>query len=520
MLSTLRRGRYVTRAPVSARLSGAIKGLPSVLPFLVFLLATLYTPRDLDLGWHLAYGQYLVQHHRILDTNIYSTTMQGYHWVSSSWLLDALTYALFQRCGFVGLSILGALVSTGMFYVISRAFKLDLIENVIAMLFLYAYLSPAFEASIKGQTVSLLLLSILLLIMKRYEEGNDKILLLSIPLFIIWPNLHTQYFLGLALMVGWFGLHGVRKISSRGVILRSLADLKRIPGQVRTDMKNSNALFVIGVIALTVLATFINPRGVEVLGEIGRHVNNPSQKAIVEWLPFASGSTLWRQFLGLDLFILAICVWLLYKREAIKYLPWMGITLMLMIAAWGTRRYAWSGVIAASFFVLPVIRRLNVAKYQAAKAIAVVVLALWFVWVVKVKLTKEDVSGMDWQRFCRETVECSDASAKFILDNKLTANLWTYYGYGGWLIWNYPEIKPSIDGRMTSWVDEHDYSAFLEYYYQEQGVTDIDKSPYDAAYTVVSKPVYKRLTALAQQKKWTLVYEDHVAAVFIRNKGP
>ena len=110
----------------------------------------------------------------------------------------------------MGLSILGALVSTGVFYVISRALKLDLIENAIAMLFLYAYLSPALETSIKGHTVSLLLLSILFLIMKRYEEGNGKALLFLIPLFIVWPNLHTQYFLGLALMIGWFGLHGVR----------------------------------------------------------------------------------------------------------------------------------------------------------------------------------------------------------------------------------------------------------------------------------------------------------------------
>jgi hypothetical protein len=485
----------------------------------VFLLATLYIPRDPDLGWHLAYGRYFVQHHRILDTNIHSTAMQGYHWLSTSWLLDPLTYALFQRWGFVGLSILGALVSTGVFYVISRALKLDLIENVIAMLFLYAYLSPALETSIKGHTVSLLLLSILFLIMKRYEEGNDKALLFLIPLFIVWPNLHTQYFLGLALMIGWFGLHGVRKISSQDVIPKSRADLTRILGRIRTDAKSPNVLYVIGVIALTVVATFINPRGVGIFGEIGRHFDNPSLGAIVEWRRFESGSPLWWQFLALDVFILAICARLLYTREMVKYLPWMGMTAVSMIAAWGSRRYAWSGVIAASFFMLPLIRRLNVARYQPAKAIAIIMLAVSIVWVVNVKLPREGIWRMDWQRFCRETVECSDASAKFILDNKLAANLWTYYGYGGWLIWNYPEIKPSIDGRMPSWVDERGYSAFSQYYYQEQGITDIDKSPHDAVYTLVGKPVYQRLKALAQEKKWTRVYEDHVAAIFIRNKG-
>ena len=517
MYAPTRRTCYT--CPVSARFSGPIRGLPSVFPFLVFLLATLYIPRDPDLGWHLAYGRHFVQHHRILDTNIHSTTMPGYHWLSTSWLLDPLTYALFQRWGFVGLSMLGAVVSTGVFYVMSRALKLDLIENVIAMLFLYAYLSPALETSIKGHTVSLLLLSIQFLIMKRYEEGHEKALLFLIPLFVIWPNLHTQYFLGLALMIGWFGLHGAGNIASQGAIPKSRADLARMLGRIRADTKSPDALYVIGVIALAILATFLNPRGVGIFGEIGRHFDNPSLGAIVEWRPFESGSALWWQFLALDVFILAICAWLLCTRELIKSLSWMGITLVSMMATWGSRRYAWSGVIAAGYFMLPLIRRLNLARHQAAKAMAIIVLAASFVWVMDVKLPREDIWRMDWQRFCRETIECSDASAKFILDNGLAANLWTYYGYGGWLIWNYPGIKPSMDGRMPSWVDEHGYSAFSQYYYQEQGITDIDKSPHDAVYTLVSKPVYRRLSALAQEKKWTRVYEDHVAAIFIRNKG-
>ena len=505
--------------PVSARLLGPIKRLLSGLPFPVFFLATLYTPRDLDLGWHLAYGGYFLQHRRILETNIYSTIMPEYHWVSTSWLLDPLTYALFQRYGFVGLSVLGGLVSTGAFYVISRALKLDLIENVIVMLFLYAYLSPVLETSIRGHTVSLLLLSVLCLILIRYEEGHDKALFFLVPLFILWPNLHVQYFLGLALMIGWFGLHGVRMASSQRIMPKSAADVTRVLGQIRADVRAPRVLSVIGVIALTVLATFINPRGVEVLSEIGRHFNNPALNAIVEWRPFESGSIRWWQFLGLDLFVLGICARLLYTKEMIKSLPWMGMTLVPLIGAWGSSRYAWSGVIVTCFFVLPVIQRLDLAKYRAAKAIAVSMLVISFVWVATVKLPKEDVLGMDWARFCRETARCSDASAKFILDNKLAADLWTYYGYGGWLIWNYPEIKPSIDGRMPSWVDEHGGSPFLDYYFQEQGVTDIDKSPYDVAYTLVSKPVYGRLMALTQEKKWTRVYEDHVAAVFTRNKS-
>ena len=94
----------------------------------------------------------------------------------------------------------------------------------------------------------------------------------------------------------------------------------------------------------------------------------------------------------------------------------------------------------------------------------------------------------------------------------------TYYGWGGYMIWQYPQVKPSIDGRMTLWRDESNYSAFEDYYAYEQNTADIQNSAYDTVLMSPQKPLYNRLEKLVSEGKWQKVYEDKDAGVFVRNK--
>ena len=91
------------------------------------------------------------------------------------------------------------------------------------------------------------------------------------------------------------------------------------------------------------------------------------------------------------------------------------------------------------------------------------------------------------------------------------------YNWGGWMIWNYPEIKPTIDGRMHLWKDAKGYSGFEDYYGYEQNFKDINDSPYNVILMSPGKPVYKRLLELNRLGAWRLVYQDNNAGVFVRN---
>src|SRR3990167_8945503 len=102
-----------------------IRKLIDPLVYLFVFIFFLNLPTDPDLGWHLKYGEYLFKTGHILRDNIFSTMMPDYKWVNHSWASDLLVYFFFDKLGFFGVTILGAVVITLTFYFFAKAFRLS-----------------------------------------------------------------------------------------------------------------------------------------------------------------------------------------------------------------------------------------------------------------------------------------------------------------------------------------------------------------------------------------------------------
>ena len=179
-------------------------------PYIVVFTASLYVPSDSDLGWHLKYGEYFFRHHAILRENIFSTMMTDYRWINSSWATDLLSYMTFNHFGFLGLAILGAITITGIFYFFTETCKLSFWEkSLIFPLILYLD-KPFFEVSFRGQLLSLLFIGILFYLLDRFEQGKKRVILFTIPLFILWSNFHGQFLLGLGYFVLWSAFYSIK----------------------------------------------------------------------------------------------------------------------------------------------------------------------------------------------------------------------------------------------------------------------------------------------------------------------
>ena len=113
-------------------------------------------------------------------------------------------------------------------------------------------------------------------------------------------------------------------------------------------------------------------------------------------------------------------------------------------------------------------------------------------------------------------VSCSPNAAEFIMKNNLqNKKIFTVYNWGGFLIWNYPQISPPIDGRMLHWKDEKGFSGFDYYYSIVANRIDIDKTDYNVA--MIDKSILSmRLFQLEKENKWKLVYKDKKAYIFVR----
>lgn len=471
-------------------------------------------PLDADLGWHLKYGEYFYTHLTPLRDNIYSTMMTGYKWPNSSWITDITSYTAYQIGGFQSLSFLSALTVTATFFFIAKAFKLTFLKQAIFFPILLFLLEPVNNVSFRGQQLSLLFLAILLFLLNSFNKSvfSKKIKrAYFIPLlFLIWVNTHGEYLLGIGVMGIWI----LGKMIESIILyrFRNINDEKTsLPNR---SLKNVfyDFRFWITIMIFSLIATLIDPFGIAIYHEALTHIGNPNLKDVVEYLPFKEFSLDWRNiFLTGSLLLFGVML-LVLNGKFIKTIPNILVVFCLFIFALSIKRFAWPfyyttpAVLGA---ILEFDRRNNLWSRTVGVGIIIFSFTLLF-------LNRNPISvlgKMNWNIYCNSYIDCSPSSAEFLKKTKIKKPLWTNYNWGGWIIWNYPTIKPSIDGRMHLWRDKTGYSAFEEYYPLEQNLKDIDKSGYNTVYAWRAKPIITRLNELVREGKWRYLYIDSSAVI-------
>lgn len=480
------------------------KIITAILPFFVVFVGALYLPNDADLGWHLKYGEYFFKHGSLLRENIFSTEMPNFHWANTSWLTDIITYLIFATGGFLGLTLAGALVVTLTFFFFSKAFQLTYWHQSLIFPFLLYLEDPLNSVSFRGQLMSIALLGILFYILMHYERTRGKSIYILPLLFLVWSNLHGQFVLGLSLFLFWFISFAVREyIYVRKNISLLVVKLKK------------PAVFVL----LSFLATFINPFGISVYLVALEHFSSPLLKSIVEYLPPEELSlTWWNQIIiGTLLGIGGIVIY--FQRKFKELSPILSLTTLLYGLSLYVKRYSWSMYYLTIPFLKPIADFIKPNTSKMSFIAGTILFSITLVVLLVIKSPLQQFQLMSWERYCNDFLGCSSKSMEFLLEQQYKSPIMTMYNWGGWMIWNYPQIKPSIDGRMHLWKDKTGYSAFKKYYAYEQSQDDINNSKYNVVYISSKKPIYQRLIQLVRENKWSIVYQDRYAAVFIRKNA-
>src|SRR5437870_5517011 len=149
------------------------------IPYIAVFIFSLAPPFDPDLGWHLKYGEFFFKYWHPLRENVFSTEMPTYHWPNSSWGTDLISYFTFAHFGFLGLSVLGALIITATFFFFSKAAKLGYSEEALIFPLILFFLNPVNSVSFRGQLLSLLFIGILMFILSAYEKSKGKKIFLT-----------------------------------------------------------------------------------------------------------------------------------------------------------------------------------------------------------------------------------------------------------------------------------------------------------------------------------------------------
>ncbi len=386
--------------------------------FLVFFVkAQIFL--DPDFGWHIKTGQLILQQ-GFPRTDPFSYTMPDYPYVDHSWGTDVFIALVYPIIGKIGLSIIFSCFVIATLWMLRPKNIFKSTKPLIdGSLFLVAgTLLPPFGVRI--QVISWFLF---VLVLKLVFDNKlwIKFRFLLPFLFFVWANLHGGFFVGFFVIV-MFCL--ARFIKKRQIGVRDCV-----------------------IVLFSVLATFVNPYGLSLWGIVlTTIINTQFQSSIAEWQPAYTVVI----FPVLMLFVLSsLSIWKYRRKINLEYiliyllLTWQAYSHIRQEPLWSMVAFL-IFVICLNFFYNDIKKdKIAIVRLQFASKIAFYFFMLIFVL--------QAFSSVGESFFLTEKSFYPTNAIVFLKNYPSSGQVFSDYGWGGYIIWKIPEKKTFIDGRMDVW---------------------------------------------------------------------
>ena len=189
-----------------------------IIVLLLILIMAIRTPLETDMWWHLRAGEETLLSKEVYSVDTFSFTREGADWINHSWLSQVLMLLIFRVGSYYGLSIwVGVCAVLSMLFVYLQMKGHPLLRSAVL---LFAAVVSSVVWSPRPQIHTLVLFSLLGYLIFKYRSTKDiKYLIGTLPIFVLWGNLHGGYVLGIILM----GSVIIGEILNK-VLLNDLAD--------------------------------------------------------------------------------------------------------------------------------------------------------------------------------------------------------------------------------------------------------------------------------------------------------
>ncbi len=483
---------------------------------------------DPDFGWRYKVGE-IITHKGIPRSDPFTYTMPSFPFVDHAWmfsLLTYLTYRIFQN------SLLSLFLVFLVFFSISisnmRVEKSntensgfnEMFEKWINPLTISAVSFLFLFFSVRAQIVSWFLFAVLNTIL----FGKDLYVRYKyfLPLlFLLWANLHGGYALGLMEFLYF-------------VVFRIFISKK---GHSREAF-----IFIISIVL-----TLVTPYGISGWREVSSSIFDSRLRwSIAEWMPSVT-------FFDISMaFFIALSLTMIYfRRKSIPKIQKFLFYGLLLFGLSSRRNLPYFFIYALPLAINSIsnfyneIRKDRVAEerfnifFSALRifAIAALLFQLYsnFWRGIIVSSSGDKMAGFYPKK-----------AVLYLKGREIEGEIFSNYGWGGFLIWQLPGKKVFIDGRMPSWKNtkardpRETLSAYDDYLNILKGETDFnslsDKYNIEYVLWVVDRPGFfkdieekvRSMGILGQKKErfvfakyleengWVIVYQDDNALIFKR----
>ena len=428
---------------------------------------------DGDVSWHIATGQWILDHRAIPHVDPFSFTWAGKPWVPIEWLAEVIMAGAFRLAGYGGIAALATAALLALHAVVyfnavrfilpwAAAGSVVLMDVVLIPMMLARphLLAWALIASWTG-------------LMLRAREKGRAPPLAAVLLMVIWANLHGSFAIGLVIAAA-FGLEALLSATERKKAFREWA--------------------IFGAACLA--AVFVNANGPEGVLHPLRIANLEMLPLIDEWKPSSPKVT---PFFFVVLVAAGLLAW--RGRPRLHPVRWGLLGFLLVMALLQVRHQAVLAIVSA--MVLPTgftarekHRAAQPARIAAAAAAALVVVRA----LLPISLPQNEANP--WGLIASVPPELRSAP---VLNG---------YAMGGPLILS--GIRPYVDGRGDMYGDD------LVVGYKR--ITDGDAAAFadserrwNLRWAILPHRYGKLLALLDRSPGWRRIHQDATGVIFVRS---
>ena len=444
-----------------------------------------------DIWWHLRDARSLLHDHVFLRSDTYTYTAAGSPWINFEWLSEVPYYLAYQAAGLKGILtvyfLVLVLIYIAVYYRCCCREGADCKDAAITTL--GAICLGGVSMAPRMLLFGWLCLMGVLLILDHFKQTGRGLWLMP-PLFALWINLHGSWVFGFVVL-GATIVGGLFE-GQWGLIVAQ----RWSPSQLKK---------LLVVSAASVAALFINPIGYKLVlypfDLLFRQQN--VMQYIEEWEPvnFSTGNGKLAMIL-----IFAVLAVTLFSRRRWNLDDAMLSGFALWTALSHARFMFFAGlilapVLAPSLKLFPPYERELDKPWLNAAIIASLLSAMVYFFPTEAQLQQK----VD-EVYPRAALE-------FMQAHHLQGRIFNRYGWGGYMEWNAPNLKPGIDGRADIFVYKVIFRDFLNAMEVEKPFETLDK--YRVDYVLV-QPRQPLTYVLEHSPAWRVLYSDSIAELLER----
>jgi hypothetical protein len=475
----------------------------------LFLLLSFSAGKDLlgdvDTGYHIRAGEYIIDTFSIPRNDIFSFLSPPLPWTAHEWLSEVVMAIIYRALGLTGVVLFFSFIISMVYYLLYKIIKTNE-DNLILTVFilLLILISSQIHWLARPHIFSLVLILVWYFMLDLYQYKQRNYLYLLPPLMLLWVNLHGGFLAGF-LLVGIYLFGNV---------------VKFITSQVAEKNNFKKKVKLLGLTtAVCLFVSLINPFGYQILlfpfklvsnKFIMDHVGEFLSPNFHEFMPFKY------------LLLLMLAIFAISKRK-INIIELLLILAFTNMSLYSVRYIPLFGIISAPILLRqfrPILNqsdgRLAIFIKKRSESISATdASAKGYLWpalsvVLVVILAANGTIEFEFNAKTKPV-----AAVEFMKIENLQGNMFNNDEFGDYIIYDsWPKYKVFVDGRS----DMYGVDIMKEYLNVIRINPDWNEIVNKYNFNWIIYNANSSLSMfLMERDDWKLIYADKVANIFVKN---